>query len=86
MERIMGRNTHDDIRHLAKRLVCDERRLLVLTLGGVDWDELIRDVALRSNECYATRASGPRKTVQFDGGTHDVLLFDVYPSGPYIRP
>ena len=49
-----------------------ERRLLVLTLGGVDSDELIRDVALLGNEFYATRESGLGETVEFERGAHGV--------------
>jgi hypothetical protein len=43
----------------------------VLTLGGVNGDERVRDVALLRDECYATGASRLAETVQCDRGAHD---------------
>jgi hypothetical protein len=68
---IFGLDTHDDVRHLTERLVRSVRCELVLTLGEVNGDERVRDVALLRDECYATRASGPRESVQCDRGAHD---------------
>jgi hypothetical protein len=60
------RDTHNDVRHLAEWVVRSVRRDLMLTLGEVDGDDFIWDVVLLCDECYATRASGRGKCVQFE--------------------
>ena len=63
--------THNNVWHLAERLVFLERRLLVLARHEVDGGELIRDVTLLGNECHTARASGLSGTVKRE--THDEL-------------
>lgn len=66
-------------------MVLDVRRLLLLPLGEVNGDELIRDAALLCNECYATRGSGPLESVEFERSAHDAsAAFRGVPIVSYI--
>jgi hypothetical protein len=58
--------TYDNVWHLAERLVCLVRRLLVVARHEVDGDDLIRDVTLLGNKCHTASASGLRDTVKLD--------------------
>ena len=51
-----GKVTHDYIRYLAKRLVLEVGRLLVLCHLKVDGNELILDVPFFGNQSNAARA------------------------------
>jgi hypothetical protein len=53
-----GSTTHHYVWHLAKRLVLEVRRLLVLAFHKVDGNELVRDVALLGYQGHAARAGG----------------------------
>jgi hypothetical protein len=72
VERGFGLDTHDDVRHLAERLVRSVRRELVLTLGGVNGDERVYGM-LRSFAMSATRRVQVDRgnAVQFERGAHD---------------
>lgn len=50
--------THGDVWYLAKRLVLEVRRLLVLCHHNVDGNELVLDVAFFGNQSNAARAGG----------------------------
>ena len=65
---IRGRRetTHGDIGHLAERLVCKVRLLLVFARLEVDENEFIRDVAFFGYHGYATRASGLWGSVELE--------------------
>jgi hypothetical protein len=66
-------------------VVLEVRCELVLSLGEVNGDERIRDVALLCNECYASRVSGPVETVEFERGAHDASArFRGVPIKSYI--
>ena len=67
--------THDYIRYLAKRLVLEVGRLLVLCHLEVDGNELILEVPFFSNQCNAARAGGQRGSVKFE--CHEVKLSQV---------
>jgi hypothetical protein len=53
-----GSTTHHYVWHLAKRLVLEVRRLLVLAFHKVDGNELVRDIALLGYQGHAARAGG----------------------------
>jgi hypothetical protein len=55
--------------------LCARRALL--TLGYVNGDERIRDVALLCDECYTTRASGLGESVKFERGHDESAVFFV---------
>ena len=64
--------THGYIWDLAKGLVLEVRRLLMLCHLKVDGNELVADVDLFSNQGNAARAGGHRGSVKFE--CHDVKL------------
>jgi len=61
-----GKLTHGNIWYLAKRLVLEVRRLLVLCHLKVDGNDLVLEVALFSNQGNAARAGGLRDSVKFE--------------------
>lgn len=70
----------------------NERRQLVLRLGGINGLERVRDVTLLCDECYATRASGTADSVKFERGAHDesedyleAAAIRATPNDSYIR-
>ncbi len=72
-----GEVTHGYVRYLAKRLVLEVRRLLMLCRLKVNGNDLVWDVAFFGYQGHAARAGGQRGSVKFEG--HGVkLLYHRY--------
>ena len=63
--------THSDVGHLAKRVVREMRRLLMLTRLEVEGNDFEGDVALFGNYSHHARVNGLRASVKLECHTNE---------------